>query len=45
LCAEHVRQLGGASPLSNLMAVKEEGKRKGVIVKWRLKEAWNKPAT
>jgi hypothetical protein len=24
LCAEHVRQLGDASPLSNLMAVKEE---------------------
>jgi hypothetical protein len=40
LCAEHIRQLGGESPLSNL----GEGlaKRKGVVARRGLKEAWSK---
>ena len=44
-CAEHDRQLGGASPLSSPMAVKGLAKRKGVVARRGLKEAWSKAAT
>jgi hypothetical protein len=41
LCAEHVRQLEGESLFDNLM---EEviAKRKGVVARRGLKEAWSK---
>ncbi len=42
LCAEHVRQLEGESPFHNLMEVKVIAKRKGVVVRRSLKEAWSK---
>src|SRR6266481_1608206 len=42
-CAEHDRQLGGESPLSSLM-VEGLAKRKGVVARRGLKEAWSKVA-
>jgi len=39
-CAEHVRQLEGESPFHNLMD--EIAKRKGVVARRGLKEAWSK---
>jgi len=42
MCAEHDRQLGGASPLHNLMEV--TAKRKGGVARRGLKEACSKGA-
>jgi len=44
-CAEHAPQLGGESPLPNLMEVKGGAARQGVVVRRGLKEAWSKAAT
>jgi hypothetical protein len=43
--AEHAQQLGGESPLPNLMEVKGGAARKGVVVRRGLKEAWSKAMT
>ena len=43
--AEHAPQLGGGSPLPNLMEVKGGAARKGVVVRRGLKEAWSKAVT
>ena len=45
MCAEHVRQLEGESPFDNLMEVKSIAKRKGVVARRGLKEAWSKGAS
>jgi len=45
MCAEHVRESGGESPLPNLMEVKGKRSARALPVREGLKEAWSEPVT
>jgi hypothetical protein len=45
LCAGHVQQLGGESPLADLMEVRPSDDARATAARRGLKEAWNKRAS
>lgn len=45
LCAGHVQQLGGASPLPDLMEVRVSNDARATVARRGLKEAWSKCAS
>src|SRR5271169_5092062 len=45
LCAGHAQQLGGESPLANLMEVRPSDDARATAARRGLKEAWNKRAS
>jgi len=45
LCAGHVQQLGGASPLPDLMEVRVSKNARAIAARRGLKEAWSKCAS
>jgi hypothetical protein len=45
LCAGHVQQLGGASPLPDLMEVRVSYNARAIVARRGLKEAWSKCAS
>jgi hypothetical protein len=45
LCAGHAQQLGGESPLTDLMEVRSSDDARATAARQGLKEAWNKRAS